>query len=108
MGTCTCKHLQAGTISPHQLPKVQSAAFLQVTPAKDQGRCGACAAFAAIAAIESKLLIQYGKNYSSYPIDLSEQQTIDCAIASQGSYQSMGCAGGYLEDPLAYSARCAG
>lgn len=77
----------------------------QVTPPKDQGKCGACFAFAAIGAIESKLLIQYDKTNNSYPIDLSEQQIIDCARVGQGSYLSEGCQGGYLEDPLAFSAR---
>ncbi|KAI7845778.1 hypothetical protein COHA_000692 [Chlorella ohadii] len=77
----------------------------KVTPAKDQGRCGSCFAFAAVAAIESKLLIQYNKTYRGYPIDLSEQQMVDCVNAGQGSYLSQGCAGGYLEDALAYAAR---
>ena len=77
----------------------------KVTPAKDQGRCGSCFAFAAVAAVESKLLIQYGKKYSSYAIDLSEQQMVDCVVPGQGSYLSSGCGGGYLEEPLVYTAK---
>lgn len=80
----------------------------KVTPAKDQGRCGSCFAFAAAAAVESKLLIQYNKSYSSYRIDLSEQAIVDCVNAKQGGYMSTGCGGGYLEEPLNYAARCAG
>lgn len=73
----------------------------KVTPAKQQGLCGSCWAFAAAAAIESKLLIQYNKTNSSYPVNLSEQQLVDCA--SGGS--QTGCQGGNFEDPLLYSAR---
>ena len=79
----------------------------KVTPAKDQGRCGSAFAFAAVAAVESKLLIQYGKTNITYPIDLSEQQVVDCVRAGQGSYRSAGCEGGSLEEPLDYAARCA-
>jgi len=78
----------------------------KVTPAKDQGRCGSCFAFVAAAAVESKLLIQYNKTYSSYQINLSEQAIIDCVNAGHG-YTSSGCGGGYLEEPLNYAARCA-
>ena len=70
--------------------------------------CGNCYAFAAVAAIESKMLIQYDKKYDDYQIDLSEQQLTDCATQAEGSYESRGCGGGYLEDPLAYAARWAG
>lgn len=78
----------------------------KVTPAKDQGRCGSCFAFAAVAAVESKLLIQYGKKFSEYAVDLSEQQMVDCVVPSQGNYYSDGCGGGYLEEPLVYASRC--
>ena len=78
-------------------------AYDKVTPAKDQGRCGSAFAFAALAAIESKLLIQYGKMNSSYPIDLSEQQVLDC-VAGQ-SYRSKGCQGGYLDEVFDYAAK---
>jgi C1A family cysteine protease len=53
-----------------------------VTPVKDQKRCGSCWAFATVAAVESAMLIKYGKNLS-----LSEQQLLDCAL-------SAGCRGG--------------
>jgi cathepsin L len=78
----------------------------KVTPAKDQGRCGSAFAFAAVAAIESKLLIQYNRTSRSYPIDLSEQQVVDCVKPGPGSrYRSQGCEGGSLEEPLDFAAR---
>ncbi|PRW61121.1 deleted in malignant brain tumors 1 -like [Chlorella sorokiniana] len=78
----------------------------KVTPAKDQGRCGSCWAFAAAAAIESKLLIQYNRTSRSFPVDLSEQQLIDCANAkASAGYVSSGCRGGNFQDPLFFASR---
>ena len=76
-----------------------------MTPAKDQGRCGSCFAFTAVAAIESKLLIQYNRTARSYPIDLSEQQVVDCVAGTAARYLSAGCNGGMLEEPLDFTAR---
>lgn len=73
----------------------------KVTRPKRQGLCGSCWAFAAAGAIESKLLIQYNKTNSSYPVDLSEQQIVDCA--SDGS--RTGCSGGNFEQALFYAAK---
>jgi C1A family cysteine protease len=44
-----------------------------VTSVKDQGTCGACWAFASIAALESQILIAYGKT-----TNLSEQAMLSC------------------------------
>ena len=71
----------------------------QVTPVKNQGACGSCWAFSAIAAEEANYLIRNGKKYSSNPIDLSEQQLVDCVSAprtdtSGAAYRSGGCSGG--------------
>ncbi len=85
----------------------RSSGLDKVTPAKDQGRCGSCFAFASVAAVESKLLIQYNRTARTYPIDLSEQQVVDCVAGGPARYLSNGCNGGYLEEPLDYTARCA-
>jgi hypothetical protein len=71
----------------------------QLTPVKNQGACGSCWAFSAVAAEESNYLIRNGKTYSSNPIDLSEQQLVDCVSAprtdtSGAAYRSGGCSGG--------------
>ncbi len=85
----------------------RAASLNKVTPPKDQGRCGSAFAFAAVAAVESKLLIQKAKKFAAYPIDLSEQQVVDCVVAKQGNYRSTGCLGGSVEEPLAFASRCA-
>ena len=77
----------------------------QLTPIKSQGRCASCWAFAAIAAVESNYLIQNNKTYSSTPIDLSEQQLVNCVTSSllgtsSSPYQSNGCSVGRLSEPL--------
>lgn len=71
----------------------------QVTPVKDQGACGSCWAFSAVAAEESNYLIRKGKKFSTNPIDLSEQQLVDCVSpprtdTSGSAYRSNGCSGG--------------
>ena len=58
-----------------------------------------------MAAIESKILIDSGANASAPPpLDLSEQQLLDCADADAG-FDSQGCQGGYLFDPFIYASR---
>ena len=44
-------------------------------------------AYAAVAAVESQFLISRGLTYSTYPIQLSVQQVLDCAT-------SLGCRNG--------------
>ena len=70
-----------------------------VTPVKNQGSCGSCWAFSAIAAAESNYLISNNLTYSASPIDMSEQQLVDCVNSARtsttgSSYGSGGCGGG--------------
>ena len=72
----------------------------KLTPVKNQGACGSCWAFSAIAAVESNYLIKTAKKYSTYKIDLSEQQIVDCVSSprtdtSGVAYNSGGCGGGW-------------
>lgn len=67
-------------------------------------QCGGCWAYSATAAIEAKVLISLGKKYAEYPLDLSEQQLLDCAN-KQAGYESSGCNGGFITDPLRLAAR---
>jgi len=57
-----------------------------VTPVKNQGKCGSCWAFAAIATTEAAYSIK-----NSQTLDLSEQQLTDCCGST---YQCQGCKGG--------------
>ena len=71
----------------------------KLTPVKNQGACGSCWAFSAAAAAESNYLIRNGQTYASNPIDLSEQQLVDCVNAPRtlvdgSSMTSGGCYGG--------------
>ncbi len=71
----------------------------KLTPVKNQGACGSCWAFSAAAAAESNYLIRNGQTYASNPIDLSEQQLVDCVNAPRtrvdgSSMTSGGCSGG--------------
>ncbi len=72
----------------------------QLTPVKNQGACGSCWAFSAAAAKESNYLIKKGKTYAANPIDLSEQQLVDCVRSPRtdttgSAYSSRGCNGGH-------------
>ena len=76
------------------LPPVYNVADLGfVTPAKDQGKCGACWAFASVGAMESKILMRGDKRMGT-PLDLSEQQQVSC------NTKQYGCRGGYMTAPL--------
>lgn len=71
----------------------------KVTPVKQQGKCGSCWAFSGLAAIESKLLIATQTTAATNPIDLAEQQVLDCGTPGED-----GCAGGRLHQAYAYVA----
>ncbi|KAL4431625.1 hypothetical protein ABPG77_001467 [Micractinium sp. CCAP 211/92] len=71
----------------------------KVTPIKQQGKCGSCWAFSELAAIESKVLITTQTTAADSPIDLAEQQILDC-----GSPGEDGCNGGRLHQAYAYVA----
>ncbi|PSC69315.1 cyclin-dependent kinase C-2-like isoform A [Micractinium conductrix] len=80
----------------------------KVTPAKQQGEeCKASFAFAAVVAIESQLLIGTGTKYTTNPVDLSEQQIINCARGpvEVTGFNSQGCAGGLLREPFVYASK---
>ncbi|KAF2295056.1 hypothetical protein GH714_031304 [Hevea brasiliensis] len=62
-----------------------------VTSVKSQGSCGGCWAFSAVAAVESMHLIN-----KHVPLDLSEQQLLDCDPLSHG------CGGGLMRDAFEY------
>lgn len=65
-----------------------------VSPVKNQGKCGSCWTFSATGAIESHLSIQTGKA----PINVSEQQLVDCA----GDFDNQGCNGGLPSHAFEY------
>lgn len=72
----------------------------QLTPIKNQGACGSCWAFSAAAAAESNYLIRKGQTYATNPIDLSEQQLVDCVSSPRtkvdgSTFTSSGCNGGH-------------
>ncbi|EAR99933.1 papain family cysteine protease (macronuclear) [Tetrahymena thermophila SB210] len=67
-----------------------------VTAVKNQGECGSCWAFAAVGAIESHFSLKTGKS----PIQLSEQQLIDCAR----QFDNHGCDGGLPSKAFEYIA----
>ena len=49
-----------------------------ISPVKDSGVCSSSYAFAAVAAAESAIMVERG-----YPVDLSEQQIVDCTFLRQ-------------------------
>jgi C1A family cysteine protease len=83
------------TFSPEEVAAVPVAYDARsdgiVTPAKDQGACGACWAFASAGAMESHILKAYGGNPAT--LDLSEQQLVSCDTANTG------CCGGNSTAP---------
>eukprot|EP00889_Picochlorum_renovo_P001968 jgi/Picre1/28998/NNA_004392.t1 len=69
-----------------------------VTAVRNQRACGSCWAFAAIATIESRYLIENGETVDENPINLSEQQLVDCVRSprrdlNNDRYTSNGCSG---------------
>ena len=77
----------------------------KVTRAKDQSTCNCCYAFTVIATIESAVAIRdniyIDLNSEETPIDLSEQQIVDCS--DRGNYQNNGCNYGYIDDSYQYA-----
>jgi cathepsin L len=78
-----------------------------VTAVRNQGACGSCWAFAAIATIESRYLIENGETVDENPINLSEQQLVDCVRSprrdlNNDRYDSGGCTGGWSEEAMEY------
>lgn len=79
----------------------------KVTPVRNQYYCGSCWAFSVTGALESRALIQYGKTDATAPLDLSEQQLVDCvraplATESGTVYASNGCSGGFSNEAFNY------
>ena len=76
----------------------------KVTRAKDQAKCNCCYAFTVIATIESLVAIKANLNINisqnESPIDLSEQQIVDCSDG--GKYQNNGCDYGFIDDSYQY------
>lgn len=70
-----------------------------LTPVRNQASCGSCWAFAAAAAFEHT----YNKFYGSVssPVDLSEQQLVDCGRTSSGK-NAGSCSGGRTSRALDY------
>ncbi|GAB4815600.1 hypothetical protein N2152v2_002646, partial [Parachlorella kessleri] len=76
----------------------------KVTAVRNQGGCGCCWAFAGAAAIESRALIALKKTNATFPIDVAEQQIVNCARGAPDFPYSFGCGGGQLEDPYRFAA----
>ncbi|KAL4458948.1 hypothetical protein ABPG75_013813 [Micractinium tetrahymenae] len=100
--------LKAADMQPPKIPKlraVRAAAVVdwrtsgKVTPIKQQAQCGSCWAFSELAAIESKVLIATQTTAATNPIDLAEQQVLDCGSPGQD-----GCDGGTMHQTYAYIA----
>lgn len=64
----------------------------KVSAVKNQGGCGSCWAFSANAAIESAYL------FAGQPLNLSEQQLVDCSWG----YGNQGCSGGWMDSAFQY------
>lgn len=78
----------------------------QVTPVKNQNKCGACWVFASVAAMESAALIQSHRTFSNYPIDLSEEQLVNCVnMLTSANFRSSGCDGGWEWEPMTLAAK---
>ena len=84
-----------------------------ISPVRDQKSCGSCYAHASIALVESTLLVKRATKDSNNnlvyaPIDLSEQQIVDCTNEDQpsnGTYYNYGCEGGSIYNSLVYMYR---
>ena len=79
----------------------------KVTPVKHQGSCGSCWAHSAAAAAESNYLIRNGQTYATNPIDLSEQQLVDCVRSPRTRVDgtpmtSDGCDGGHSWEAMEF------
>ncbi|KAI2798157.1 hypothetical protein BLOT_013275 [Blomia tropicalis] len=66
-----------------------------VTPIRNQGLCESCYIFGTVAALES----QYMLNVRKETVSFSEQAILNCMRPSNG-YQSDGCKGGLMSDPM--------
>lgn len=66
-----------------------------LTPIRDQGACGSCWDFAAVAAYELNNMFATSTPFSS-PLDLSEQNVLDCAFTDSGDAGD--CNGGWPGD----------
>jgi len=65
-----------------------------VSPVKNQGKCGSCWTFSTTGALES----HWALHTNSAPLNLSEQQLIDCA----GDFNNHGCNGGLPSQAFEY------
>ena len=77
---------------------VDWAASGNMTPVKDQGKCGSCTMFAATSVLEGQISIASGED----PVRRSEQQLVDCTLDTDENealfgkvYNNFGCNGGY-------------
>jgi len=81
-----------------EIPDVEQAASVdwvqrgKITSVKNQGQCGSCWAFSTAGAVEGR----YAIHQNASPVDLSEQELVDC------STQNNGCSGGLMDYGFAY------
>ena len=73
-------------------------------PCTPRCRSGSCWAWAALAAVESKVLIQYKKTAAAFPLDLAEEQLVDCFSSAQVA-AGTACDGGFSDEALSWVAR---
>jgi len=83
-----------------ELPDVEQATGIdwvargKITEVKNQGQCGSCWAFSTTGALEGR----YAVAQNAAPVELSEQELVDC------STQNNGCSGGLMDYGFAYVA----
>jgi len=65
----------------------------KISPVKNQGHCGSCWAFSTTGALEGR----YAIHQHMPPVELSEQELVDC------STQNNGCNGGLMDYGFAYA-----